>query len=201
MGQIEGQFILVAGPDSALRDAAAARIRAEGATAEMIGANAGEVRAAADKAGRLDAIVNVLRGSDDWGPFADGTSDTLGAMLAQVSAFGDTLAADAALQGLTRAVGVEWAPDDIRVNCLVPGIIDVPELRAFRDRYPHDVDHHIRNTPMRRLGDPIEDFGGGLMLLLSDEACFLVGHPVHADGGQHLAAATFEPGAHFATAR
>jgi NAD(P)-dependent dehydrogenase (short-subunit alcohol dehydrogenase family) len=107
----------------------------------------------------------------------------------------DAVASDYALQGLTRAVGVEWAQDNINVNYLAPGAIDIPEFRRWRDSHPAQIDARIQGLAMQRLGDPVEDFGGGLMFLLSDEACFLVGHPVYADGGQHLVAPVFEPGA------
>jgi NAD(P)-dependent dehydrogenase (short-subunit alcohol dehydrogenase family) len=107
----------------------------------------------------------------------------------------DAVTSDYALQGLTRAVGVEWARDNINVNYLAPGALDLPEFSRWRDGHPAAIDSLIRGLAMQRLGDPVEDFGGALMFLLSDEACFLVGHPVYADGGQHLVAPVFEPGA------
>ena len=228
MDQLTGQFVVVTGLPSSLRDAAVARIEREGAKVAVFEASADAVRAAADQAGRLDAVVNVLKGHENWGPFVDDDSVSLRAMFDQVvdftealraaypylkasqgravnvcSLFGSTavthiapaVAADGALQGLTRSIGAEWAKDGIQVNCIVPAAIDVPEFRAFRDRHPTEVDHRVNSLPLHRLGDPVEDFGGALMMLLSDEACFLVGHVVHADGGQHLSAPVFEPGA------
>src|SRR5262249_61608138 len=98
-------------------------------------------------------------------------------------------------QGLSRAVGVEWAAEGILVNYLGPGAINVPEFRAWRESRTEAVDRRVRGLALQRLGDPVEDFGGALMFLLSDESCFVVGHPVLADGGQHLVAPVFEPGA------
>ena len=234
MGQIEGQFVIVAGQHSTLRDVAVKRCEAEGAKVVVTEASADAVRKAAEAEGKLDAIVCVLRGGEKWAPFADGTGDSLADMLGQVTAIGDalraaypflkasrgrgvtvcslhgptafahvvpTVTADMALQGLTRAVGVEWAKDDIQVNCLIPSALDVPEFRKFYDAHKADVDHRIENMAMHRLGDPMEDFGGAMMMLLSDEACFLVGHPVYVDGGQHLVAPVFEPGTQFAQLR
>jgi NAD(P)-dependent dehydrogenase (short-subunit alcohol dehydrogenase family) len=112
----------------------------------------------------------------------------------------DSITSDFALQGLTRAVGVEWAEDQILVNYLEPAAMDVPEFRRWREQHPAEIDRLVAGLAMRRLGDPIEDFGGGLMFLLSDEACFLVGHAVRVDGGQHMVAPVLEPGARFAAA-
>jgi NAD(P)-dependent dehydrogenase (short-subunit alcohol dehydrogenase family) len=44
-----------------------------------------------------------------------------------------SVTADHALQGLTRALGVEWARDRIQVNHLAPAAIDLPELHRFRE--------------------------------------------------------------------
>ena len=107
----------------------------------------------------------------------------------------DTVTADYALQGLTRSVGVEWAQDGVLVNHIVPGALDLPSFREFRDRHAQQTDALVHGLALQRVGDPCEDFGGALMFLLSDEACFLVGHTVYADGGQHLVAPVFEPGA------
>lgn len=233
MGQLEGQFVIVAGHASSLRDAAVARVRGEGAQVAVVEPTAEAVRRAAEQAGRLDALVNVLRGGGEGRLLVDASPAALADVLGQVAAFADTMrvahpwlkqsegrianvcsvygatgyaglsenvAADHAIQGLTKAVGVEFARDLIRVNCLVPGALDVPELKAFREQHASDVDARVHGISLQRLGDPIEDFGGALMLLLSDEGRHLVGHPIYVDGGQHLAAPIFEPGA-FAAAR
>ena len=106
----------------------------------------------------------------------------------------DSVTSDWALQGLTRSAGVEWAATGLRVNYLGPGATDGPEFRRWRAHNPAAVDKRIRSLALRHLGDPDEDFGGALMFLLSDEGCFLVGHTVYADGGQHLVAPALEPG-------
>ena len=46
----------------------------------------------------------------------------------------DSVASDYALQGITRAAAVEWAPTGVRVNYLGPGALDVPEFRRWRER-------------------------------------------------------------------
>lgn len=228
MGQIDGQFIIIAGHPSSLRDAAGQRIEAEGATIAVVEPTAAAVTAAAERAGRVDALVNVLKSGTSGKRLVDGNAAEMRAGLEQVAAFADTMraahpwirassgrianvcsvygstahaglsdmvVADSALIALTRAVGIEMAREGIRVNCVVPGALDVPETRAWRERFPEETERRVRGLSLARLGDPVEDFGGALMMLLSDEWCYMFGHPVHADGGQHLAAPVVEPGA------
>jgi NAD(P)-dependent dehydrogenase (short-subunit alcohol dehydrogenase family) len=106
----------------------------------------------------------------------------------------DSVASDFALQGITRAAAVEWAPTGVRVNYLGPGALDVPEFRRWRKHNSAAIDKRVHGLALRHLGNLDEDFGGALMLLLSDEGCFLVGQTVYADGGQHLVAPVLEPG-------
>jgi 3-oxoacyl-[acyl-carrier protein] reductase len=107
----------------------------------------------------------------------------------------DAVTMDGALASLTRSAGMEWARDNILVNYLQPAVPDIAVFRDYRAQRGAIVDHLIRNTAMKRLADPVEDIGGAAMFLVSDEACFIVGHKIFADGGQHMTAAAFEPGA------
>lgn len=109
----------------------------------------------------------------------------------------DAITADWALQGLTRATAVEWAISNILVNFLSPALVDIPEFQAFRATDPAYIDRVLAQTALKRLGDPIEDIGGAAMFLASDEACFVTGHPVYADGGQFISSAVFAPGVKF----
>ena len=107
---------------------------------------------------------------------------------------GDAVAADWALQGITRAAAVEWGQHNVLVNYLAPAAVDIPEFQAYRKANPASSDRVLRATTLRRLGDVIEDIGGAAMYLASDEACFVNGHPIYADGGQFLNAGLFAPG-------
>lgn len=107
----------------------------------------------------------------------------------------DAVTMDFALTGLSRSAGVEWAKDGILVNFLQAAMPDIAVFADYRAGKGKSVETLIANTAMPRLADPVEDVGGAAMFLVSDEACFIVGHKVLADGGQHLTAAVFEPGA------
>ena len=107
----------------------------------------------------------------------------------------DAVTMDFALTGLSRSAGVEWGKDGILVNFLQAAVPDIATFADYRAKKGRSVETLIANTAMPRLADPVEDVGGAAMVLVSDEACFILGHRVLADGGQHLTAAIFEPGA------
>lgn len=107
----------------------------------------------------------------------------------------DAVTMDGALTMLTRSAGVEWARDGVLVNYLQAAVPDIKVFADYRAGRSRSVDTLIANNAMPRLADPVEDVGGAAMFLVSDEGGFLVGHRVLADGGQHLTAAIFEPGA------
>ena len=107
----------------------------------------------------------------------------------------DAVTMDFALTGLSRSAGVEWGKDGILVNFLQTAVPDIATFADYRAKKGRSVETLIANTAMPRLADPVEDVGGAAMFLVSDEACFILGHRVLADGGQHLTAAIFEPGA------
>ncbi|HEY7140069.1 MAG TPA: glucose 1-dehydrogenase [Methylomirabilota bacterium] len=86
---------------------------------------------------------------------------------------------------LTRALAVDHAPDRIRVNCVCPGPVDTPLLRGSVARAP-DPEAKLRSemssTLLGRLGRP-EEIASVIRFLVSDEASFMTGSIVVADGG------------------
>lgn len=83
---------------------------------------------------------------------------------------------------LSRALALEWARHNIRVNALCPGYI---ETELNRDFFASDAGKAlIRRVPQRRLGQPA-DLDGPLLLLVSDLGRFMTGTEIVADGG-HL---------------
>jgi len=109
----------------------------------------------------------------------------------------DAVTADGALIALTRGVGLEWGPDQINVNYLQTAAPDIAAFNRFAADKGRGVEDLIEMLPAGRRADPVEDVGGAALFLASDEACFIVGHKVFADGGQHVAAPVFEPGGLF----
>jgi NAD(P)-dependent dehydrogenase (short-subunit alcohol dehydrogenase family) len=87
----------------------------------------------------------------------------------------------AAVLALTRLLAVEWAKYGIRVNSLSPGPIMTPLQRAA---YPSEQLLAARNraVPMQRHGTP-EEMARATVFLASDDASFITGADLVADGG------------------
>jgi NAD(P)-dependent dehydrogenase (short-subunit alcohol dehydrogenase family) len=90
-------------------------------------------------------------------------------------------AAAAAVEALTRGLALELSP--IRVNCVSPGMVDTPMLRAARA--PGGAEQVARErTPVGRLGRPQEI---ALQVLACMGNRFMTGSVVYLDGGYTLA--------------
>jgi NAD(P)-dependent dehydrogenase (short-subunit alcohol dehydrogenase family) len=85
--------------------------------------------------------------------------------------------------GLARALALEVAADNIRVNTISPGITDTPQPRAFLS----DADMAVRRAriPLGRIG-AVEDMVEACMFLLSEDNSFLVGQDIRVNGGASL---------------
>ncbi|GAY20369.1 glucose 1-dehydrogenase [Sphingobium fuliginis] len=91
-------------------------------------------------------------------------------------------ASKAGLIQLTKALALEWAAFDIRVNALAPGYI---ETDLNRDFFASDAGQRlISRIPQKRLGQ-MQDLNGPLLLLCSDQSRYMTGAVIAVDGG-HL---------------
>ncbi len=89
-------------------------------------------------------------------------------------------ASKGALIGLTRALAVEWAPHNVTVNALVPGLFRTDLNAALLDS-PRGQEFLMR-TPMKRFGK-IDELVGAAVFLSSEAASFVTGHMLAVDGG------------------
>jgi len=118
------------------------------------------------EAGRPGSIVNI--------------SSILGLRVAgHVAAYA---ASKAAVIQLTKALALEWARYNIRVNALCPGYIETPLNSEFFTSEPGLA--LIRRVPQRRLGK-LQELDGPLLLLCSDAGSLMTGSELVVDGG-HL---------------
>jgi citronellol/citronellal dehydrogenase len=93
-----------------------------------------------------------------------------------------TVAARAGVIGLTRTVAVEWAPLNIRVNCLAPGLTATEGL----DVYPPEAKKEFpRANPMKRPGTPME-IAEACVYLAGPSGSFITGEVLTVDGGGRL---------------
>jgi Dehydrogenases with different specificities (related to short-chain alcohol dehydrogenases) len=86
-----------------------------------------------------------------------------------------------ALEGMTKAMGIEWAPHGIRVNTVCPTFIRTPFAeQTLKD--PVRKDWILSNIKLGRLGE-IEDVMGPVVFLASDAAAMITGTHLIVDGG------------------
>lgn len=89
------------------------------------------------------------------------------------------------LLGLARSIAIDFAKDNIRANCVLPGAIDTPMLRWAASLDPHperviEACNHLH--ALGRMGKP-EEVARVIAFLASDEASFMTGSAVMVDGG------------------
>jgi len=106
----------------------------------------------------------------------------------------DYNAAKEALRALTRTAAREWAPHKILANVICPAATTAA-YEAFRCADPESADSLLRLNPMGRMGDPEEDIGGVALFLASDDARYVTGNTIHADGGSHINGVPWAPSA------
>lgn len=109
---------------------------------------------------------------------------TIGSMM---SIFGGPMhAAYASSKGgmvqLTRALANSWAPDNIQVNCVLPGWIDTALTQAGRRDMPGLHEKVLARTPAARWGTPA-DMAGVAVFLASPASDFVTGTAIPVDGG------------------
>ncbi|GGL20461.1 beta-ketoacyl-ACP reductase [Sphaerisporangium melleum] len=94
-------------------------------------------------------------------------------------------ASKAGLLHLTKCLALELAPA-IRVNCLIPGMIDTEEMRTrYRTAEPEHLASLLDEIPQRRIGSP-DEMAAVLEFLLSEEARYITGQKIIVDGGQFM---------------
>ncbi len=88
-------------------------------------------------------------------------------------------ASKAGVVQLTKSLAVEWAPHNVRVNCISPGYIRTELTAQVRQDWQDDW---IRQGVYKRLGMP-EELSGIVIYLCSDASSFTTGSDIIVDGG------------------
>ncbi len=95
-------------------------------------------------------------------------------------ALGSYIAAKSAVVQLTKAMAIEWARYNIRVNALAPGyFITEINQEQFADGSADFLRQHV---PMGRVGE-LPEIAGPLLLLASDAGSYMTGSIITVDGG------------------
>lgn len=83
---------------------------------------------------------------------------------------------------LTKAMALALAPHDIRVNAIGPGSIMTDMLTSV-NADPAARDRILSRTPLGRIGDP-QEIASIAAFLASDDASYITGQTIYADGGR-----------------
>jgi NAD(P)-dependent dehydrogenase (short-subunit alcohol dehydrogenase family) len=91
-------------------------------------------------------------------------------------------AAKAGIEGLTRTLAVEWAPDGVRVNAVAPGYTRTSMTERMIGQGKLNVGPIEARTPLGRFAQPSE-IAAAISFLLCAEASFITGQTLTVDGG------------------
>ncbi len=97
------------------------------------------------------------------------------------------VASKAAVASLTQCLGIDHAPDNIRVNAVCPNEVNTPMIRTGFATRGLDPDTAIQDlnasVPLGRIAEP-EDIADVVVFLASDQARYLCGALIEANGGK-----------------
>ena len=82
---------------------------------------------------------------------------------------------------LTRALAVEWAPHNVRVNAIAPSWFE-SNIGDLIHREPGYAERAMRRVPAGRMGTP-DELVGAALYLASDASTMVTGHVLAVDGG------------------
>jgi len=82
---------------------------------------------------------------------------------------------------LARNLAHEFGPDNVRVNCIAPGLIKTDFAQALWEDEARLAERN-KTTPLRRIGEPHE-IAGAVVYLASPASSFMTGQTIVVDGG------------------
>jgi NAD(P)-dependent dehydrogenase (short-subunit alcohol dehydrogenase family) len=85
---------------------------------------------------------------------------------------------------LARNLAVEFGADNVRVNCIAPGLIKTDFARALWEN-PKTLAAFNARTPLARIGDP-DEIAGAAVFLASRAGAYMTGQTIVIDGGQTI---------------
>jgi NAD(P)-dependent dehydrogenase (short-subunit alcohol dehydrogenase family) len=91
-------------------------------------------------------------------------------------------AAKHGIVGLTKSAALDYAAQNVRINCICPGIVDTPMMDRVTGETPAGVAGVLAMEPVGRMGRP-EEIAAAVIWLCSPASSFVVGHALAVDGG------------------
>ena len=108
-----------------------------------------------------------------------------GAGVIGIKGGGAYAAAKHGIIGLTKSAALDYAGQNIRVNCVAPGYIATAMMERFTGGPDEGRAKVVSEEPIGRMGEP-EEIADAVLWLCSDASSFVVGHALIIDGGQTL---------------
>jgi meso-butanediol dehydrogenase/(S,S)-butanediol dehydrogenase/diacetyl reductase len=107
------------------------------------------------------------------------------AALRSTPGLGAYAASKAALISMSQTASLEAASSNVRVNIVIPGVIDTESMRDSFGNDPQIAAYAAAQIPMGRFGTP-DELANGVLFLASDEASYITGHSLIIDGGKFV---------------
>ena len=120
------------------------------------------------KASGGGSIINISSMASEWG--------------SPVAVYG---ASKAAVSNLTKSIAVQYGSYGIRCNSVHPGTLEGTDIGDFYLRDPEFYKARVAQTPLNRIGNPM-DIATGVLYLASDESSYVTGLAIHIDGGMDV---------------
>ena len=86
---------------------------------------------------------------------------------------------------MTRNLAIEWGAENVRVNCIAPGLVRTDFARALWED-PENCAKALAAYPLGRLGEP-QDIAGAAVFLAAKAASWITGQTLVVDGGTSAA--------------
>jgi NAD(P)-dependent dehydrogenase (short-subunit alcohol dehydrogenase family) len=125
------------------------------------------------------AVARLMRETGRGGPMV--LVGSIASFAVPVAGIAPYVASKSGLEGLGRALAVDWAPFGIRVNVVAPGIVYTALTEASLADPVVRAGHEAR-IPLGRIA-AAEDIAGAVVFLLSDAASYMSGACIPVDGG------------------
>jgi NAD(P)-dependent dehydrogenase (short-subunit alcohol dehydrogenase family) len=93
------------------------------------------------------------------------------------------VAAKEAIRAMTRTAAMEWGPEGIRANVIIP-LAASEGFARWGERYPERYERFVDSIPLRRVGRTEEDIGRAAVFLCGPDGDYVTGTTLMVDGGQ-----------------
>lgn len=94
-------------------------------------------------------------------------------------------AARAGVENLTKTLAQEWAINNVRINCVAPGIIESSGLKTYPPMIQEELNKGREENPMKRYGT-VEEVSNAVTFFSSDLSSYVSGTTLYVDGAGHL---------------